>query len=158
MSSQMSADLIGWHRRDGVGGDTLDSQPRRGSMGVGSGRWGSGAGEVPAEARQPAGGGRPRLAAAMERGSVGQTFLSALVDVRRQECPRHTGAPFGDPVAACRYLSIPAGSSGSPGSSGSAGSAWLEDEDEDEESRTRTKIRPSAFLLLSTRRRDKVRR
>ena len=33
-----------------------------------------------------------RLAAAMERGSVGQTFLSALVDVRRQECPRHSGA------------------------------------------------------------------
>ena len=28
----------------------------------------------------------------MERDSVGQTFLSALVDVRRQECPRHSGA------------------------------------------------------------------
>ena len=30
----------------------VDSQPRRGSMGVGRGRWGSSAGEVPAEARQ----------------------------------------------------------------------------------------------------------
>ena len=28
----------------------------------------------------------------MERGSVGQTFLSALCDARRQECPRHIGA------------------------------------------------------------------
>jgi hypothetical protein len=28
----------------------------------------------------------------MERDSVGQTFLSALVDVHRQECPRHSGA------------------------------------------------------------------
>mgnify|MGYP006975405544 FL=1 len=46
----------------------------------------------------------------MERGIVGQTFLSALVDARRQECPRHSGAAFVDaidPVATCRYLSIP---------------------------------------------------
>ena len=42
--------------------------------------------------RASTGGATPaRLAAAMERDSVGQTFLSALVDVRRQECPRHSG-------------------------------------------------------------------
>ena len=43
--------------------------------------------------RASTGGATPsRLAAAMEHGSVGQTFLSALVDVRRQECPRHIEA------------------------------------------------------------------
>ena len=45
--------------------------------------------------------------AAVERGSVGQTFLSALVVVRRQECPRHSGAAFGDGHRSCHRLSIP---------------------------------------------------
>ena len=48
----------------------------------------------------------------MERGSVGQAFLPALGDVRRQECPRHTGGLFDPivPVDTCRHLSIPVGS------------------------------------------------
>ena len=71
-----------------------------------------------------------RRPAAMERDSVGQTFLSALGDVRRQECPRHSGAPFVDGHRSCRHLSIPVGSSGSTGSTGSTGG--LEDEDENQ--------------------------
>jgi hypothetical protein len=40
-----------------------------------------------ARKREQAGGVRP-----FKKVCVGQTFLSALVDVRRQECPRHSGA------------------------------------------------------------------
>ena len=46
--------------------------------------------EMLRQRRASTGGAKPSQLA-MERGIVGQTFLSALVDVRRQECPRHTG-------------------------------------------------------------------
>ena len=56
-------------------------------------RMSSSAGEVTAKVRKRRGAKPSRqLAALMERGSVGQAFLPAIVDVRRQECPRHTGA------------------------------------------------------------------
>jgi len=74
----------------------------------------------------------------MERGSVGQTFLFALGDVRRQECPRHSGQHLSmaiDPVAICRYLAIHVGSIGSVGGSRTR-----------TRTRTRTKIHPSALL------------
>ena len=65
----------------------------------------------------------------MERGSVGQAFLPAIGDVRRQECPRHTGGLFDPivPVDTCRHLSIPVGSYRSSSSAGSAGG--LDDEE-----------------------------
>jgi hypothetical protein len=106
MSTQMSADLNGWHRRDDDGVDAVGNQLRWGSMGVDRGRWGSGAGQVPAKARKHR--AKPsRLAAAMERGSVGQAFLPARACPRRQECPRHFGAPFVNGHRSCRHLSIP---------------------------------------------------
>jgi hypothetical protein len=70
---------------------------------------------------------------AMERGSVGQTFLSALVDVRRQECPRHIGQHLSmaiDPVATCRSCRYPSAVPVVPAGSAVPG---LEDEDEDED-------------------------
>jgi hypothetical protein len=100
---------------------TVDSQPRRGSPGVAVVDGGRVFGVLP-QRRASTGGATPsRLAAAMERDSVGQTFLSALVDARRQECPRHSGRHLSlaiDPVATCRYLSPPVGSTGSTGSTG----------------------------------------
>ena len=44
--------------------------------------------------------------AAVERGSVGRHSV-LLVVVRRQECPRHSGAAFGDGHRSCHRLSIP---------------------------------------------------
>ena len=109
---------------------------------------------------------------------MGQTFLSALVDVRRQECPRHTGGPLAveslplsTPIDTCRHLSIlslPVGSTGRIGSAGrigSTGSTGFEDEDEDEDEKAPRSPPSSAepFSLRrtsvsgdSTKRRDKV--
>ena len=89
----MSADLIGGTGGMVMGGDAVGNQLRRGSTGV---DWGRVFG-VFLQKRASTGGATPsRLAAVMERGGVGQAFLPALGDVRRQECPRHIGAAFGD--------------------------------------------------------------
>jgi|LSQX01.2.fsa_nt_gb hypothetical protein len=51
-------------------------------------------GQLP-QKRASTGRAKPsRQAAVMERGSVGQTFLSARAAPRRQECPRHSGGSF----------------------------------------------------------------
>jgi len=79
------------HRRDGDGGRC---RRQSASTGVDGGRLGSGVWGVLAKARQHRWG--DAVPAVMERGSVGQVFLPARGYVRRQECPRHIGAAFGD--------------------------------------------------------------
>jgi hypothetical protein len=102
---------VGSGSRQGTG-DSAGRWTRRGLMGGGRGRWGSGEWGVAGQPQRPKKG---------RQGNVGQAFLPARVCQRRQECPRHTGA----------QSSLPVGSPGRAGSPGSAGG--LEDEDEDED-------------------------